>query len=1079
LIVFSFCILSVIAVCSLLLIVGKAKVKKEGDSLSVNTETITLTGKVQYTYNNSPATPAAGVTVTMVKTLTDVTPNQTTTQQTTTDGGGNYSFTVERYRSMSAQFTATSSEIIDGESLPSASAGYSGYTLTDSTVIASIKDALNKMTSFIYDSRGQLQTMTNPRNFVTTLVWDTQGRLSQPLDALNNQTTYSYDSRARLTSATNALNQTTTYEYDSANRLKKIIFPDTKFVEFTYDLAGRTTKVKDARGNETNYVYDSAYRLMSVTDALNHTTTYNYDLMSNQTSTTNALSQTINHEYDEFNRLKKIIYHPAISGGTRLEESLEYDLVGNVRKRIDTAGRQTVYDYDNANRLIKITDAANQITQLEYNSRSQLTKVTDALSRQYVFVYDPLGRLLTQTKSGVVETFEYDSVGNKTKRTNYNGFVTNYVYDGLNRLTTINYQNSLPTGGTVETVRYGYDVLSRLTTATNYTGTVSFSYDNRGRLQSETDVFGRIVSYTFDENGNRTALKLDGTTQESYSYDAANRLTQITDSANGNYIFGYDVADKLISRTLPNGVSTIYDYDGLSRLTRLKHTNGAGVLNDFQYSYNTANQITQITEPAKTRSFNYDSVDRITSAVTTNQPSENYVYDSVGNRTSSHLSSTYAYQQGAFNRLTSTSTTNYTFDNNGNMTSKSDASNRWYFYNDGENRLVRATKAGIGSTLNRSVHYQYDALGRRVVRQDKKTGRTEFTHDGMDVLQDRNLYGDATTTTNYVNGLGTDNKLKQSNGSSSSYFLTDHLGSTITLTDTNGIATSSAAYDSFGNATSSLPTRYGYTGRETDDYTGLMFYRARFYDPQTGRFINEDPIGLSGGINSYSYASNNPINKTDPSGLYELDVHYYLTYFLAMKTGCFSEKYARDIAEGNQGTDENPKYSPGARKAFQNDMYHALHPGGHDWHLNFHWQNAINKGKGNAEQMGRYLHYMQDTYSHDGFTNRDWGHSPVSLLEGDAPGTHIHDKTSWDVEKAMRMARATWDVLMKYAKELGCKCDPNAPFDAIADQVRKFSEARSGVGWVENLFSIDEAPTFTWGYLQNKRRILNVPLRVQ
>ena len=97
--------------------------------------------------------------------------------------------------------------------------------------------------------------------------------------------------------------------------------------------------------------------------------------------------------------------------------------------------------------------------------------------------------------------------------------------------------------------------------------------------------------------------------------------------------------------------------------------------------------------------------------------------------------------------------------------------------------------------------------------------------------------------------------------------MTDHLGSTIGLTDSSANITQAIAYDSFGNHTVSGNTRYTYTGRERDADTGLMYYRARFYDPQLGRFIGEDPIGLNGGINPYSYVLNNPARSVDPSGL--------------------------------------------------------------------------------------------------------------------------------------------------------------------------------------------------------------------
>src|SRR4030095_16120572 len=110
---------------------------------------------------------------------------------------------------------------------------------------------------------------------------------------------------------------------------------------------------------------------------------------------------------------------------------------------------------------------------------------------------------------------------------------------------------------------------------------------------------------------------------------------------------------------------------------------------------------------------------------------------------------------------------------------------------------------------------------------------------------------------------------------------------------------------SFGNAnTGTNLTRYTYTGREFDSDTGLYYYRARWYDPQVGRFISEDPIGLAGGINQFAYVGNNPQNGRDPSGLYEIDVHYYLTYYLALRAGC-TDVEARAIGNGNQGVDES------------------------------------------------------------------------------------------------------------------------------------------------------------------------------
>jgi len=145
--------------------------------------------------------------------------------------------------------------------------------------------------------------------------------------------------------------------------------------------------------------------------------------------------------------------------------------------------------------------------------------------------------------------------------------------------------------------------------------------------------------------------------------------------------------------------------------------------------------------------------------------------------------------------------------------------------------------------------------------------------------------------TKYLNGAGIDDKIRVQTGSDVKYFLSDHLGSTNALTDGSGIVTSSVSYDSSGNATGNLATRYKFTGREFDDFTGLHYYRARWYDSNLGRFISEDPIGFAGGdVNLYSYVKNQPLALRDPTGKLpivliaiggagvagELALHYYL-----------------------------------------------------------------------------------------------------------------------------------------------------------------------------------------------------------
>ncbi|MCC7306235.1 MAG: RHS repeat-associated core domain-containing protein [Acidobacteria bacterium] len=362
---------------------------------------------------------------------------------------------------------------------------------------------------------------------------------------------------------------------------------------------------------------------------------------------------------------------------------------------------------------------------------------------------------------------------------------------------------------------------------------------------------------------NQKRLKLDSALYATYNFDDAGRLSNIVNASDSSTItFGYDNEDKMISRAYPNGVTTTYEYYNNDLLKRLKDFNSTATLFDRQYTFNTANQIETLTDNSGTRTFGYDLVDRLKTVSVGGTQTEFYNYDDVGNRTSSHLSSTYGYATGKFNQMASTATASYQFDANGNTIRKSEGKDFWRYTWDGENRLTEA------ATRKQKVRYRYDALGRRVrrytpgVRED-----TKFTNDGLDVLID----DDAGTLTKYLNGPGIDNKLRVQNGGTVNYFLADHLGSTNGLTDGTGSLTSQASYDSFGNQTGSLATRYQFTGREYDNFTNQFYYRARFYESKLGRFSSEDPIGFhSGDVNYYAYLDGSPLLKIDPYGTFGL-----------------------------------------------------------------------------------------------------------------------------------------------------------------------------------------------------------------
>lgn len=392
-------------------------------------------------------------------------------------------------------------------------------------------------------------------------------------------------------------------------------------------------------------------------------------------------------------------------------------------------------------------------------------------------------------------------------------------------------------------------------------------FSSAGKLL--TDVHGQTVEYGYDVAGNRTGVELNNVTHTGYEYDAANRLIELSDESNHHYYFDYDAANRLTSQTIPNNVVSSYTYDGMSRLTRLKHENPGKetVLFDDQHGYNSANLVSQITGLNQTRSFSYNDLDMLIGVWVAASPVESYDYDLVGNRVSSLGLSSYTH--GAANRTTAAGNIGFTYNSNGSRTVQSrplgslglgtPIETTTYTW-DGENRLVGLHTENTGNPDQTNAAYEYDALGRRI-RSTVNRAETEFTYDGQDVVKDSGF--------TYQNAPGIDNKLKSSDGNVYLYFLQDRLGSTVGLTDTESSLTDTNDYDSFGNATnSSFPTRYRFTGREFEGATGLQYSRARWYDPQIGRFISEDPIGFAGGdINLYGYVWNNPQTFTDPMGL--------------------------------------------------------------------------------------------------------------------------------------------------------------------------------------------------------------------
>jgi RHS repeat-associated protein len=212
---------------------------------------------------------------------------------------------------------------------------------------------------------------------------------------------------------------------------------------------------------------------------------------------------------------------------------------------------------------------------------------------------------------------------------------------------------------------------------------------------------------------------------------------------------------------------------------------------------------------------------------------------------------------------------NITYDENGNMTSMTNSCGTTNYTWDARNRLVGISGYKPDCTAL-TASFKYDALGRRT--EKTINGRTiQYLYDGLDIVQE---IENSVVSANYVRTLNIDEPLARIKADGTvRYYQRDGLWSIIALTDEGGVVRTQYSYDPFGAVSftgEQSDNTFQYTGRE-DDETGLYYYRARYYSPELQRFVSEDPIGLdSGDVNFYSYVGNNPVNFTDPRGLYIL-----------------------------------------------------------------------------------------------------------------------------------------------------------------------------------------------------------------
>ncbi len=321
-----------------------------------------------------------------------------------------------------------------------------------------------------------------------------------------------------------------------------------------------------------------------------------------------------------------------------------------------------------------------------------------------------------------------------------------------------------------------------------------------------------------------------------------------------------------------------YDYDNAYRLKSLITKNNQGdIIDGYSYIMDNVGNRTSMTSlrDNQVTSYEYDSTYRLTKATYPwDAVSEQFTYDVAGNRTMLvNSNGTLEYKYDAANRLEkeyvgAVDKVIYSWDAAGNMLSKTDDLNHTSTYEwNYDSRLLRSTLHD-----GRSSQYGYDPSGIRV-RLTEGTTTKRFLYSKEDIIAE---YGGASEMY-YVHGPLVDEPLAQLAGTTLSYMHRDGLGSVTAFSDDHGLLAGSNSYTSFGTVheTSGVSSRYGYTSRELDQ-SGMMYYRSRYYQPEIGRFLNQDFYQgqslIPPSLHRYTYTHNNPISYADPYGLFILRV---------------------------------------------------------------------------------------------------------------------------------------------------------------------------------------------------------------
>lgn len=745
-------------------------------------------------------------------------------------------------------------------------------------------------------SDGIADTIKNPKGAETAFVKEVNGYVSKIIDAEDRATLIERDSEGRPTKITRPDNTFSQFTYNqiTGDLVARYESSTNSTESFTYNERGQLTLHTSPSGRTVERQYDlNTGLLLKEIDHRGVFILRTYGYLGLISSITNNLGQISSYLYDNHGNLTNSILP--------MNEEVIYtrDLAGNIITKKSPKNEVTGFNYDSFNRLTSVITPSSQTTTYSYLPTGELTQIISPNNNITTYDYNVMGRLVKKTSpKGQLHQLSYDQNGNVIQEIDPKGQIKTYEYNLLDQLV----RKILPDNE----YTYSYTDSGKPYIVTSMNSSFELSYTQihgeeylTGVSQNVEDIPTNTMTYSYSPDGQVTSMSSDFINM-SYSYDGSGNLKQVQNSLGQSFGFGYDNSNRLTSVNSAGVIFTQNVFDANSFLTEIVHRKSNIVVSSFNYTRDANNYRQTMTTLHGTHSYQYDNEGQLISASHPEADAihslESFSYDSLGNRMAENQGN-YVYDDKTF-QLVEDWKFIYAYDLNGNLVTKQEkglSGNVQNFTYSSENQLIQIDFIE-GGNLTKQAIYSYDALGRRVkkrVLENNQETIRKYVYNSNEIIAELDEENEILVRYTH-SGLRTDDVLAMnvtSNGVSTGfapstgnyYFLKDGLGSVTDITDSTGHVVQHFVYSSFGKilkiqnggldktTSPDIKSSFTYTNREYDFESGLYHYRARYYDPSPGRFLQEDPYpGIAllpiSFTTAYTYAVNNPIMNTDPNG---------------------------------------------------------------------------------------------------------------------------------------------------------------------------------------------------------------------